>query len=109
MLYPTIDDKTCQLASVPCLPRELVDHICTFMDRDELATCSQLSSYWFCSARPQLFRSVTVVHKGVDEPCDTDAFLRFLDSRCCSNVSQHVKALTIRGGGVGKPEKRAAS
>ncbi|TCD65067.1 hypothetical protein EIP91_003305, partial [Steccherinum ochraceum] len=98
----------CEAAGVPSLPRELVDHICTFMDRDVLATCSLLSSYWLFSARPQLFNSVTIIHKGVDEPCNTVAFLQLLDCPEYSSVSRHIRTLVIRGGGVGRPGQRGA-
>ncbi|TCD67284.1 hypothetical protein EIP91_000306 [Steccherinum ochraceum] len=62
------------------LARELVDFIIEHLrdDKASLSVCTLLSRYWHVSARPALFKKITLRCK--DRTRNTTAFLRFFDA-----------------------------
>ncbi|TCD64252.1 hypothetical protein EIP91_004321 [Steccherinum ochraceum] len=79
------------------LPGELLDAImdCLEDDKKALSTCTLLSWHWCASAKPALFRRLSIFFYDRDTTHDFDAFCKFLDEESSAFVKTVVKELTL--------------
>jgi len=79
------------------LPTELVDHICGYLDKPDLAKCTLLCWHWYMSACAPLYHTIIVLDVRTDKLHHLETFTQFLKSNFTSSLSRCVKHLTIRG------------
>lgn len=80
------------------LPSELVDQICSYLDKRALATCTLTCRQWYAVARTLLYHTIVVRDKRDGDSSHTmPNLLRFLISSSASRISWCIKCLMIRG------------
>ena len=82
-------------STITALPRELVEHIVSHLDKSSLFNCTLLCRYWSQSARPSLFRKIGLHHQGGHGLHD---FIAALDSsRSLVDAAFYTQQLSLKG------------
>ena len=67
-------------------------------DRSSLSACSLVSHNWLISARPLLFKQITLRNQNrANERVKFNPFHTFVHARSSANVTQYIQRLNIRG------------